>query len=122
MKEPLYNELKKIFHEPKRMSIMSALCTAEKGLSFTELKKECDLTDGNLNRHLKVLAEAEAVELKKEFVGVKPRTTVFLTEKGIENFNEYLNALQEVLTHALQAMPKKQKTENPVIGAAVLNH
>lgn len=91
------------------MAIMSALCTAEQGLAFTELKKTCDLTDGNLNRHLKVLSEAGAVEMTKKFVGVKPRTTVFMTEHGIESFNAYLNALQLVLEQALQAMPKKSK-------------
>ena len=117
MTQNAYDELKKIFHEPKRMAIMSALCTAEAGLTFTELKNECELTDGNLNRHLKVLAEAGAVQIKKEFFGVKPRTTVFLTEKGIEQFFDYLNALQEVLDRALQAIPSEKEKFIPAAGA-----
>lgn len=109
MKRNIYDELKKIFHEPKRMAIMSALCASENGLTFTDLKKECELTDGNLSRHLKVLSETGAVKIQKEFVGVKPRTTVFLTEEGVNHFTEYLSALQEVLQQTLQKMPQKAK-------------
>ena len=115
VKKNIHDELKKIFHEPKRMAIMSALCVAEHGMAFTELKKECELTDGNLNRHLKVLIEADAVEMKKEFIGVKPRTTVFITANGIESFTAYLNALQQVLEQALQAMPKKSEKDVPSV-------
>ena len=108
-KENPFDELKKIFHEPKRMAIMSALCAADSGLSFTELKQQCDISDGNLNRHLKVLGEAGAVNVRKKFVGVKPRTTVYLSEKGINQFNEYLTALSQVLNQALEAMPWEKK-------------
>lgn len=104
-----YDELKKIFHEPKRMSIMSALCAADSGLTFMELKERCDISDGNLNRHLKVLSEAGAVKIKKKFVGVKPQTTVYLSDKGIAQFNEYLTALSQVLNQALEALPADKK-------------
>jgi DNA-binding MarR family transcriptional regulator len=110
-----YDNLKKIFHEPKRMAIMSALCAAGKGLTFTELKSECDLTDGNLNRHLKALSDADAVKIKKRFVGLKPQTTILLTDKGLEHFSEYLNALQEVLNQALQSVPDKKEESLPGI-------
>lgn len=105
----LYEALEKIFHEPNRLSIMSAVCAAEKGLSFNELKEECGLTDGNLNRHLKVLREAGVVIVKKAFVDDKPRTTVKITSAGLDRFNEYLAALSEVLTAAKQAMPAEKK-------------
>jgi DNA-binding transcriptional ArsR family regulator len=117
-----YDELKKIFHEPKRMAIMSALCAAEKGMTFTELKKECDISDGNLNRHLKVLTEAGAVKIKKEFVGAKPRTTVYLSEKGIAQFTEYLNALTEVLNNALEAMPEAKKSDAVILKGKTVTH
>ncbi len=119
-----YDELKKIFHEPKRMAIMSALCAAGAGMTFSELKQECEISDGNLNRHLKVLSEASAVRIKKEFVGVKPRTTVYLAEEGIQQFSEYLNALTEVLNNALEAMPEGKKGDvvMPLFGRAVVNN
>ena len=96
----LYEALEKIFHEPSRLAIMSALCSADNGLSFAELKEACALTDGNLNRHLKVLEDSEVVRIRKSFVDSKPRTTVRLSKTGLARFNEYLAALEEVLQNA----------------------
>ncbi len=106
-----YEALEKIFHEPNRLSIMSALCGAQEGLSFTELKEQCNLTDGNLNRHLKVLEEAKVIKIRKSFVDSKPRTTVGLSDKGLDRFSEYLSALSEVLKGAAAAMPAEKKKD-----------
>ncbi len=95
-----YTALKTIFHEPNRLAIMSALSCAVDGLTFNDLKQTCNLTDGNLSRHLKALEEACAIHIEKTFVGVKPRTTVFLSDEGRERFLEYLRALEEVLHKA----------------------
>ena len=99
-----FSALERIFHEPNRLSIMSALSGAANGLSFRELKESCDLTDGNLSRHLKALEEADVVQIDKAFVGSKPRTTIMLTDKGRERFIEYLQALEEVLLKAAAAV------------------
>jgi len=99
-----FDALEKIFHEPNRLSIMSALCAPEKGLTFKELRDLCDLTDGNLNRHLKVLDEAGAVSISKSFVKNKPQTTVKISKKGLKRFQEYLAALQQVLSVAQQGL------------------
>ncbi len=93
----LYTALKTIFHEPNRLAIMSALSCVIDGLTFNDLKQECNLTDSNLSRHLKALEEAQAIHIEKTFVGVKPRTTVFLSDDGRERFLDYLRALEEVL-------------------------
>ena len=113
-----YEALEKIFHEPNRLAIMSALCAADNGLSFNDLKSTCGLTDGNLNRHLKALDEAGAIRVEKTFVDVKPRTTVFLSKKGLESFSAYLEALSEVLKKAKRAMPAERR-ERSAFPAAV---
>ncbi len=101
-----YDDLKKIFHEPKRLAIMSALCASSSGgMTFTELKLACEASDGNLNRHLKVLQDAGAVKLSKKFVRLKPCTTIRLSEKGVDQFNDYLRALELVLREAMSALP-----------------
>ncbi len=105
-----YDALEKIFHEPNRLAIMSALCAAEKGLTFSELKGQCSLTDGNLNRHLKALEEASAVTIEKTFVDAKPRTTILISKQGLASFSEYLEALNEVLKKAKKALPAEKKT------------
>ncbi len=105
----LYAQLKRVFHEPNRMAIVSALASAPSGLSFSDLKKECDLTDGNLSRHLSTLQEANVVQIDKKFVGVKPRTTVTLTRRGRADFVEYLNNLATVLLKASEAIENPAK-------------
>lgn len=92
-----YSELERLFHEPRRLAILSHLIGVEGGLTFRQIRDLCDLTDGNLNRHLKMLVEARAVRLEKDFVGARPRTTVYLTEEGRKGFVRYLDALEAVL-------------------------
>ncbi len=99
-----YTALKTIFHEPNRLAIMSALSCALDGLAFNELKHACALTDGNLSRHLKALEEAQAIRIEKTFVGVKPRTTVFLSDDGRQRFLEYLKALEDVMQKVIAAL------------------
>jgi DNA-binding transcriptional ArsR family regulator len=119
-RENLYDALEKIFHEPNRLAIMSALCAANKGLTFNELKDQCRLTDGNLNRHLKALEDAGVIKIRKEFVDNKPRTTVALSEKGLNRFNEYLSALSEVIEKAKHAVTAEDRRISvPLTGKAV---
>jgi DNA-binding MarR family transcriptional regulator len=111
----LYEAIKSIFHEPSRLAIMSALCNAgADGLSFKELKEECELTDGNLSRHLKALEEARAVRLKKTFVRARPLTTVLLTDRGREHFLAYLQALEDVLKQAAAAVGEEERDFPPL--------
>jgi len=115
----LFEALEKLFHEPNRLSIMSAVCAAESPLPFIELKETCGLTDGNLNRHLKVLEEAGAVRIKKAFVDGKPRTTVVITRRGLDRFNVYLEALGRVLRKAKRSLPReKGRVDLPLGGLA----
>lgn len=113
-----YDALEKIFHEPNRLAIMSTLCAADRRLSFGDLKSACNLTDGNLNRHLKVLEEAGAIGIHKSFAGSKPRTMVFLSKDGWDRFNEYLAALEEVLVKARDAVAEEPRTVKSMAGLA----
>lgn len=99
-----YASLERLFHEPSRLAIVSALCGSIDGLSFREVKDECSLTDGNLSRHLRTLEEAGAIKIDKAFVGSRPRTTVTLTASGRESFVAYLSALETVLQRAADAV------------------
>ncbi len=107
-------KLEKIFHEPNRLAILTALCGAPHGVVFPQLKEECGLTDGNLNRHLKVLQENEAVTIKKAFVANKPCTTVFLSAKGRQSFVAYLSALEEVLQAAAAKMKEGKRGKSAI--------
>jgi len=104
-----FSALKRIFHEPNRLSIMSVLCNAIEGATFNQLKEECELTDGNLSSHLKMLEEACIIYIEKTFVGSKPQTKVFLTDSGRESFISYLKALEMVLIKAAESVSTEEK-------------
>ena len=112
--------LERIFHEPNRMAILSALCAAPGGLTFTELRDGSGMTDGNLNRHLKALEEANIIRVRKAFVGVKPRTTITLTDKGLKRFEDYLAALSDVLKKAKQALASEHQPVSQALGKKAL--
>ncbi len=95
-----YEGLDRALHEKARLGILTALVTHPAGLSFNELARLCDLTDGNLSRHLDVLAEAELVKITKGFEGRRPHTTCALTAHGRKRFREYLAQLEKVLRDA----------------------
>ncbi len=98
--ENAFAALGRSFHEPNRLQILASLASAPQGVTFTDLKKQCGLTDGNLSRHLKMLQDAGVVAVEKAFVNAKPRSTVTLTERGRVDFLNYLDALENVLRQA----------------------
>mgnify|MGYP006286549699 FL=1 len=109
-----YARLERVFHEPGRLAIMSGLLGAPNGLTFTELKKSTGLTDGNLNRHLKTLAEASVVAIRKRIVKNRPQTLVVLSRRGRKDFLAYLEALEAVLLDAAGKAGDEARTEpNP---------
>ena len=107
-----YDGLDRVLHEKARLGIMTSLISQPKGLSFNDLKSLCALTDGNLNRHLKVLAEAGLITVEKEFVNNRPRTLCRLSEDGRQQFLSYLDTLEQVVRKASAAA----KEAAPVIG------
>ena len=99
-----YAALERLFHEPARLALVSALCDTREGRTFNDLKGVCDLTDGNLNRHLKVLQEGGVVESHRLATTSRPVTIVRLTDEGRGQFLAYLQALEEVLHKAAEAL------------------
>lgn len=95
-----YEGLDRLLHERARLSVMTALSTAEDGRLFPDLRRLCDLTDGNLNRHLEVLKEHSLVSVKKRGEGRASETRVRLTAAGRKAFLRYLAELERVLRDA----------------------
>jgi DNA-binding transcriptional ArsR family regulator len=107
------SRLERIFHEPGRLIIMSNLLGAIDGLTFTELKAACELTDGNLSRHLTALEHAKAVRIDKSFVGNRPQTTISLSKQGRNDFMAYLQALEAVLLDAAEKVALQEGKPAP---------
>lgn len=95
-----FDGLDRLLHEKARLSIMTSLADHPKGLSFTELRDLCGLTDGNLSRHVQILEEAGMIRVTKGFEARRPLTICALTDLGRARFFEYLEVLERVLSTA----------------------
>lgn len=102
-----YEGLDRVLHEKARLGLMTCLAGAPEGLTFGELKQLCDLTDGNLNRHLKQLCDADLVETVRDESSGRPHTICALTPSGRKRFLKYLAELQRVIGDA-QSQLKSQ--------------
>lgn len=98
-----YDGLDRVIHEKARLSVLTSLIAHPKGLLFGDLKQLCDLTDGNLSRHLQVLEEARFVDMIKSFAHNRPQTLCRITPEGRKRYMRYLNVLEQVVRDAAQA-------------------
>ncbi|MFN0054220.1 MAG: winged helix-turn-helix domain-containing protein [Planctomycetales bacterium] len=99
-----YDGLDRVMHEKARLGILTSLVTHADGMLFTDLKEQCALTDGNLNRHLKVLQEAGFIEVWKGMHRKRPQTLCRITRQGRDRFLEYLSALEQVIADAAEGV------------------
>jgi DNA-binding HxlR family transcriptional regulator len=90
-------ELDRIIHERMRLAIVSTLAVSD-SLSFNELKRLLETTDGNLSVHARKLEEAGYIVCRKSFEGRMPRTEYRLSEDGRRALQRYL-AHMEALIH-----------------------
>lgn len=96
MNQPDYSKIDDVLSSKIRLGIVSLLITAEIA-EFTYIKEALGLTDGNLSTHLKKLDEAGFVAIDKKFVNHKPKTSVRLTDKGVQAFREYVAFLENII-------------------------
>ena len=89
-------ELDPILHERGRLAIAAILAAVE-SLTFTELRDELAMTDGNLSVHLQKLEDKGYVAIAKNFVGRRPQTTCRLTPAGRRAFARYLSHLEAIV-------------------------
>ena len=95
-----------------RLGIVSVLLTVPEA-TFPELKELLRLTQGNLGAHLRHLEDLGYVDVRKEFVGRKPRTTASLTETGRAAFKRQVAKLEAILRNG-----ERQKQPNPGVGVS----
>jgi DNA-binding MarR family transcriptional regulator len=94
--------LDRLIHERLRLGILSALSVSD-SLTFNELKKLLDSTDGNLSVHARKLEEAGYVACSKSFEGRMPKTEYKLTAAGRRALERYLDHMEALI----QAMREK---------------
>ena len=89
----MFKELNPLLHSELRLGVISILISVEEA-DFTYLKQETKATAGNLSVQIDKLSKAEYIEVIKTFKGKMPCTLCRITPKGIEAFEEYVEALK----------------------------
>ncbi|WP_255169082.1 winged helix-turn-helix domain-containing protein [Natrononativus amylolyticus] len=89
-------EFDKLVHQPTRLQIFAYLY-AHGEASFTELKEELEITEGNLASHIGTMEDANCVAVEKRFVDRKPQTTYRLTERGESLFEDHVETLERLI-------------------------
>lgn len=89
-------DLDRLIHERMRLGIVSALAVNDH-LSFNDLKKLLQTTDGNLSVHARKLEEAGYVTCKKYFEGRVPKTEYRLTGSGRRALERYLDHMEAII-------------------------
>jgi DNA-binding MarR family transcriptional regulator len=105
-----YEGLDRVIHERARLSLLTSLVTNPKGLAFGDLKQLCALTDGNLNRHLRVLEKGKMVEIIKKHEHNRPLTVCRITPSGRARYVEYLSTLEQVVRDAAKVTGERPAT------------
>ena len=89
-------KLDRLVHERLRLGILGALSVNE-ALTFNELKKLLDTTDGNLSVHARKLEEAGYISCLKSFDGRLPKTEYKLTAAGRRALERYLDHMEALI-------------------------
>jgi DNA-binding MarR family transcriptional regulator len=89
-------KLDRLIHERLRLGILSALAV-NNSLTFTDLKKLLDTTDGNLSVHARKLEDAQYVSCTKSFENRLPRTEYRLTAAGRRALERYLDHMEALI-------------------------
>jgi DNA-binding HxlR family transcriptional regulator len=88
--------LDRLIHERMRLGIVSALAVNE-SLTFSDLKKLLETTDGNLSVHARKLEEAQYINCTKSFHGRLPKTEYRLAPLGKRALERYLDHMEALI-------------------------
>lgn len=91
-------ELNTVLHQPVRTRIVAYLA-ARGEATFNELKKSLEITDGNLDSHMKKLVNAEYIDTRKQPASKGKQQTLYcLTDLGSREFEHYIESLKRLLS------------------------
>lgn len=90
------NDLDALLHQPLRTQLAAFLAAAGE-VTFSDLKKNLDVSDGNLDSHLKKLIAADYICVRKDIDNGRPQSFYMLTPTGRKALKNYVAALQKLL-------------------------
>ena len=86
----------RLIYERVRLGILSALCV-NRSMTFAELKKLLETSDGNLSVHARKLEDAGLIRCTKSFEGRRPKTEYNILSKGKRALERYLNHMEMLI-------------------------
>jgi DNA-binding MarR family transcriptional regulator len=89
-------DLDETVHQRTRLGIMTVLHEAGEA-DFAFLRDTLNLTDGNLGRHIEVLAAAGHVAARRAYDGRRTRTFVSLTAQGASALQVEVEVLRTIV-------------------------
>lgn len=92
----MLKELNPIIHSQLRLAIMTILLSVDEA-DFNYLKEQTQATSGNISVQMEKLSSAGYIQVNKEFIGKKTRTSCRMTEEGKRAFEEYVETLKTYL-------------------------
>lgn len=92
----MLKELDPLLHSQLRLAVISILMSVDEA-DFVYLKEKTEATAGNLSVQIDKLSNAGYIQVKKEFVGKKTRTSCRITEQGREAFEKYVDTLRSYI-------------------------
>ena len=92
----MLKELDPLLHSQLRLAVISILMSVDEA-DFVYLKEKTEATAGNLSVQIDKLSNAGYIQVKKEFVGKRTRTSCRITEQGREAFEKYVDALRSYI-------------------------
>ncbi len=86
-----------LLHQPLRTQIAAYLAGSGEA-SFSELKRHIQVSDGNLDAHIKKLIAADYITTRKDASTGRTQTCYALTASGQQALQHYIHTLQQLLT------------------------
>ena len=90
-----------VIHAPTRLEIVSLLAAAQ-WAEFKYIRDQLGLSDSALSKQLSTLESAGYVDIRKSFVGKRPRTSASLSRAGRRAFEQHVAALQQIIARSQQ--------------------
>jgi DNA-binding PadR family transcriptional regulator len=88
--------LTEVVHQRTRLGILTVLAESRRA-DFTYLKSTLQLTDGNLGRHLEILAAEGLIKITKGYEGRRPRTWAEITKFGEAALASQMAAMKQLV-------------------------
>ncbi len=92
----MYKDLDPLLHSQLRLTIVSLLMAREE-VDFNQIKDITNATSGNISVQIKKLQDAGYIDVVKSFKNNYHNTSLKMTNKGIEAFENYVESLKQYI-------------------------